>query len=146
MAEEHEDARDGRSTWHILLGVAFILGGLALLVGRVGWLDIGPLWSWWPLVLIGLGLAKLLFDRGEEREGGIWLLAAGIYCGIGVWEPYGLSWATGWPVMIVAVGVTMLLENKGFGGGCGHRRGRRRGRPDAGDSTSAIGEEANRVD
>lgn len=132
MAEEHEDARDGRSTWHVLLGVAFILGGLTLLAERAGWLDIGPLWQWWPLILIGLGLARLLFDRSEDRVDGIWLLAAGIYCGVGVWRPYGLSWATGWPVMVVALGVTLLLENTSFGG-C--KRPRRRGERGGDDST-----------
>jgi hypothetical protein len=116
MRDRSDGERGGRSAWHALLGVAFILGGLALLADRAGWLDIGPLWHWWPLILMVLGLARLIFDRPDERSGGIWLLAAGIYCGIGVWEPYGLSWVTGWPVMVVALGATLLFESTPFGG------------------------------
>lgn len=114
-----------RRLWHVILGVAMILGGVALLASRADWLDLGSLWHWWPLILIGLGVSKLLFDRAEERGGGIWLLAAGVYCGIGVWEPYGLSWATGWPVMIVAAGASFLLGGAGWAG-CVESDGSRR--------------------
>lgn len=112
--------RTSRSTRHGLLGVAFIVGGLVLLASRVGWLDIGPLREWWPLLVIGVGLALLawgLVDRSADLEGGVWVLAAGVYGAVGVWQPYGLSWATGWPVMIVALGVTFLLESAGRGQG-----------------------------
>lgn len=122
---------EDRSAWHAILGVALILGGLALLASRADWLDLGPIWRWWPLVLIGLGLSKLAFDRPEERSGGIWLLAAGLYCGIGVWEPYGLSWATGWPVMIVALGASFLLDGSGWARGCMGGGGRRPSTSDA---------------
>ncbi|MGH9381929.1 MAG: LiaF transmembrane domain-containing protein [Thermoanaerobaculia bacterium] len=112
-AEDYVAGRE-RRLWHVILGVALILGGVALLASRAEWLDLGSIWHWWPLILIGLGVSKLLFDRAEERGGAIWLLAAGVYCGIGVWEPYGLSWATGWPVMIVAAGVSFLLGGAGW--------------------------------
>lgn len=133
-AEDYIFGRE-RAAWHAILGVALILGGLALLAARAEWLDLGPIWRWWPLILIGLGLAKLVFDRAEERSGAIWLLAAGVYCGIGVWEPYGLSWATGWPVMLVAAGVSFLLGGAGWAGGCG--RGPRRS-PHSGAEDSAL--------
>lgn len=94
----------GRSPWHAILGGALILGGLALLAERAGMVEIAVVWDYWPLIPIGLGAAGLLFARRGERSGGFWLLVAGLYCAMGTWNLFGLSWGTGWPIFLVAGG------------------------------------------
>jgi len=98
------------SSWHAILGGALILAGLALLAERAGVVDIGVVWEHWPLIPIVVGAAGLLFAPSGERWGGFWLLVSGLYCAIGVWNPFGLSWGSAWPIFLVAVGIQMLVE------------------------------------
>jgi hypothetical protein len=67
-----EDRRDidermrGRRTpglSHLILGVAIVAVGVALLLDNMGIYRFGELWRFWPVILIALGLSKLL-DSG----------------------------------------------------------------------------------
>ena len=93
------------------------IGGLILLVGAVMLVDvqldfmgyrIGDLW---PLIVIGVGIARLSGAetvRGQRRGLlmvliGVWLLVASL----GLW---GLHFGNSWPLAVIAVGVATLLR------------------------------------
>lgn len=99
-----------RLAWRGVIGTALILGGLAMLASRVGVLDIGPLWDYWPLIPIAVGLVGMLVSRPREWSGPFWMLAGGIYCAVSYWGIWGFSWTTAWPIFLVAAGIVMVLE------------------------------------
>lgn len=99
---------DDRSTGRIIMGALLVAAGAALLIERLGVMP--PMWrtSSWPVLLIGYGLARLLQPRARGREGlffvfaGAWWLA-----GISGW----ISLERTWPLLIVAFGVSIMLQS-----------------------------------
>ena len=102
----------GRS--RLVLGLFLLaLGGVMLAINLgyevpTGW------WRYFPVPLIALGLwGVVLPTRHMDRSGGIWLLATGLYCLIGVFSLLGLGWGTAWPIFVIASGVSFLVRDVG---------------------------------
>lgn len=92
-------------------GVILLTLGLLFLSGELGFGDIRSLWRYWPLVLVAIGLGKLAMGEGEERLGGLtelFLGAAFLAITLHWWD---LSWGSGWPLLVVAVGAAMVLRS-----------------------------------
>ncbi|HLF55608.1 MAG TPA: DUF5668 domain-containing protein [Thermoanaerobaculia bacterium] len=95
----------------LVLGVLLLAAGGFLLAKNMGFDVPGSVWSYWPLFLIGLGAAKLLWPgSSEDRNGGFWLVVVGIYGWISTRELFGLDWGTAWPIVLVALGLQIALE------------------------------------
>jgi len=92
------------------MGVVLISIGALLLALNLGWGLPLAFWDYWPLLLIVPGLVAVLAPtRHLTRSGGIWLLAAGIYCQICVSDLFGLGWFSAWPVFVIAYGVDIIF-------------------------------------
>ncbi len=104
--DETRERSVGRLVWGLFLAV---LGG-ALLAANLGWIEGQRIWSYWPFLLIALGTVKLLFQRGEGCGNGLWLILAGVYGWISIWNVWGLSWGTAWPIFIIAAGLEILAK------------------------------------
>ena len=97
-----------RSIGRVVMGALLVAAGAALLIDRLGAMP--PMWrtSIWPVLLIGYGLARLLQPRAQGREGlffvlgGTWWLA-----GISGW----ISLERTWPLLIVALGVSIMFQS-----------------------------------
>jgi hypothetical protein len=101
--------RDG-ALGRLILGSYLILIGALVFAANVG-VDVPHgVWSYWPFLLMAGGAAKLFFGRGRALGEGFWLLLAGLYCWVSVWNLWGLTWGTAWPIFLVAAGFSMVLE------------------------------------
>jgi len=105
------DWRNGRRA---LIGLAAIgLGGLALADNLLGQGDHALLRTFWPLALVGLGLAKLLSaQRLGPRIGGGVLMAVGavvLSAKLGVIDPQALRLA--WPLLPMLAGVALIAKS-----------------------------------
>ncbi len=80
------------------LGVLFLLHYMGLLAWQS--------WStWWPALVIGLGLLRLLTARRPRRIGGaVNLILLGCWFMVATNHWYGLTWTNSWPLALVAVG------------------------------------------
>jgi hypothetical protein len=102
--------RDGG---RLALGLLLMVLGALLLADQLDLLHIRGVWNYWPLLLIGLGVARIVRpdDRDKDgRWGGVWLLMVGIYCGASTWHWFGLGWHNSWPLMIVAAGTMIVVR------------------------------------
>lgn len=110
-----------------VLGSYLILIGLLIFAVNLGFEVSHVVRSYWPILLLVAGGAKLLSADREARSEGFWLMLAGLYCWVSVWNLWGLSWGTAWPIFLVAGGLSMILEPwLGSGRSCGEeRRGER---------------------
>jgi hypothetical protein len=111
-----EDLKPHRhaSRSRLVLGLFLLaLGGVMLAVNLgyevpIGW------WRFFPVPLIALGLWGLVVpSRHLDRSGGIWLLATGLYCLVGVFNLVGLGWGTAWPIFVIASGLSFLVRDSG---------------------------------
>jgi hypothetical protein len=103
------------SAARLVIGL-FLLGlGALMLAGRTGFDAQSAVWRYWPLLLVGLGLVKILWPAdGRERVGGFWFILSGAYCWVSVWNLFGLHWGTAWPIFLVGGGVMMIFDDFGF--------------------------------
>jgi hypothetical protein len=89
------------------------LGGLMLAV-NLGYQMPIHWWRFFPVPLMALGLWGLIVpSRHLDRSGGIWLLATGLYCLIGVFGLFSLGWGTAWPIFVIASGVSFMVRDVG---------------------------------
>ncbi len=107
----------------VFMGGAFILAGTALLLDRLGYLplEVGSVWSLWPVLMVWGGVVNfLLLGRGGSPGWGLGLTAAG---GLLLADNLGyvdLRWALIWPALFIAAGVaivwgTFFHKKKGHG-------------------------------
>jgi hypothetical protein len=91
----------------IAVGAWLLLAGVLLLFDEAGILHVGGLGRLWPLLLVGLGIARLFVARdGGGRQGAFWLLVIGGLFSIDHFLGYRVHHT--WPLLIVAVGVSLV--------------------------------------
>jgi hypothetical protein len=95
---------------NLWVGILLIGLGLFFLLDQFQVFDLGPVWKFWPLLLLGLGVARLAGYRGHRRWSGYWIFVAGLYCAAGTWNFLGLTWDNAWPIFVVAAGVSILAR------------------------------------
>ena len=96
----------------LVLGLFLLaLGGLMMAI-NLGYQMPIAWWRYFPLPLMALGMWGLVMpSRHLDRSGGIWLLATGLYCLVGVFRLFGLGWGTAWPIFVIASGLGFLVRD-----------------------------------
>ena len=102
-----ERSNSERFTW----GLIFITLGAVFLLDQTGYVHFGTMRHWWPILVMTLGLGHLLRPNRPKDIGhgvlwilfGLWFLAADRG-----W--YGLSWNNSWPLALVGVGASIIVE------------------------------------
>ncbi|HEY6641622.1 LiaF transmembrane domain-containing protein [Povalibacter sp.] len=106
-------------------GILLIVLGGMLLAFNLGWSLPQFVWDYWPVVLMLPGVIAIAApSRHLNRSGGIWLLATGIYCQIGVSDLFGLGWFTAWPIFVIAYGIDLVIGSGRQPVECGEREDR----------------------
>jgi hypothetical protein len=95
----------------LIWGLFLIAIGALLLAVNLGVEVPHGVWNYWPFLVIAMGAAKMLFggDRGGGG-GGFWLVLGGLYGWISIWNVWGLTWGTAWPIFVIAGGLSVLLK------------------------------------
>lgn len=105
-----------RLIWGLFL---IAIGGMLLAVNLGMELPHG-VWNYWPFLIIAMGAAKMIFGRDSD---GFWLILGGLYGWISIWNIGGLTWATAWPIFVIAGGLSVILKPVVCGRGKAHDRG-----------------------
>lgn len=103
-------SRNGNRT-RLVLGIFLVALGAVLLAANLGYELPYGWWRFYPFILIAFGaLGVVMPSRHLDRSGGVWLLAAGLYCLEGVFDFIDLGWSGAWPIFVIAAGVTFMLH------------------------------------
>jgi hypothetical protein len=101
------------------VGTAVLAMGVLLLADRRLQPEIPLMRSWWPLVLIAMGVSRAACAR-SARDGqlrsGTWLVMVGIWALMSDWHLFGLTFGTSWPLLVIASGVMIIwraVETRG---------------------------------
>lgn len=96
---------------YVLWGLTLIAAGLIFLADRLDWIELGPVWTYWPVIFVIIGLIDCASARSMKQiaDGLFWvLLGAWIYvCKEHLW---GWSFGKTWPIILVAVGASMIID------------------------------------
>ena len=92
----------------IVIGATLVLAGIAVVLDRTGVFHWRDQWTLWPLILGGIGLARLLQSvPGEPKQGLLFLTAAGwLLLGETGW----VSLEESWPIAVIALGLIVALN------------------------------------
>ena len=108
MSERHYRHHQGGIFWGLLL----VVFGVLFLLDRIGGLDFGTLiGTYWPVIIILLGLSILVGNGFRRPFGGLFLMAVGalfLMNSLGVLE-YDV-WQYAWPVLIILAGLGILFR------------------------------------
>lgn len=96
---------------NIFIGGMFVLIGTLLLLDRLQILDASAVLSFWPAVMVAIGLGMLVTGRRKSMPGGVVLVSIGsIFLArkLGLTE---MGMRELWPVILIAVGLVVLLNS-----------------------------------
>jgi predicted membrane protein len=106
---------------HVVFGIIVLLLGILFLLENLGIFYVRNLWNYWPVILIGIGIAKLFDAAGVHDK--LWemtLAVAGVIFlanNLG-YLPWNL-WNFLWPGLLILWGLTLLMRGAGIRGGKG---------------------------
>ncbi|MEK6649670.1 MAG: DUF5668 domain-containing protein [Bacteroidota bacterium] len=96
----------------VFLGILLIGLGILFLADNLYYLDIGPLWRYWPFILVLLGIQKLVNARDRDGIGaGIWPVFIGLWLFVSLNHIWGLDFSDSWPFLIIAWGVSVIWKS-----------------------------------
>lgn len=91
----------------LIWGLFLVALGSVLLLDRFGMISIPELGRLWPLVLIVIGITRVAAGRPGSSVTffllGAWFLAC-------EFDWYGLTYRNSWPLILVAIGASMVVR------------------------------------
>jgi hypothetical protein len=94
------------------IGIFLLIVGVALLLENFNVLSVGPVWQFWPVIIIVIGLVRVLDARivGEYQKA-FWELFIGCWLLISELHIFGLHYKNSWPILLIGVGIGMLWKS-----------------------------------
>lgn len=107
------DSRSGfRVTPQVVLGLLIVVFGLLLTADNLGWVSTQRfLWTYWPVILIAVGLTKLLTGSGGGRIVGAVVMIIGI--GLEAERLFHIDIDAWWPMLLVGLGIIIISRARG---------------------------------
>jgi predicted membrane protein len=97
----------------------YIIAGLLILLGTALLLDQYHVWTfgkiistWWPLILIGIGISSLVSSRGSSISGYMLLLIGAVFQAQRLDLVSGNIWSYLWPLVLIFIGLHILFSHK----------------------------------
>jgi len=92
-------------------GALLIAAGALVFMAQQGMIHVVSIWRYWPVVLIGAGLVKLVSPLpGQERSTGALELVTGAWCLACNLHWFGFTYGATWPFIFVAIGANMVIK------------------------------------
>lgn len=116
--DQHPDRSD--NTGGLLIGTTIMLMGVALLLDRTGLLRGFHYTAFWGLVVLTIGLVKISTVREDGRRAGGWWVFFGVWMILN--ETHVWRFRESWPLLLVAMGVSLVWREIAGRGPRAHRR------------------------
>ncbi|UVW30317.1 LiaI-LiaF-like domain-containing protein [Massilia sp. H6] len=92
-------------------GLLLIAVGALFLLDRLYYIDAGPIWHYWPLLLVAIGINQSIGSPSAREFGnGLWTVFIGLWLFACLEHLAGLTFRNSWPLFILAWGVKMVAE------------------------------------
>jgi hypothetical protein len=93
---------------NLVIGAMLVLVGLWIALERAGVVHWTGMWSLWPVILGGIGLARFVqTPAGEPKEGLVFMTAAAWLL---VSDAGWFAWEDSWPLLVIAVGLIIAFN------------------------------------
>jgi predicted membrane protein len=93
----------------VAFGLVVIAVGVLFTLDRLGYVDAGDFWEYWPVLLIALGIGRVFQPRGAHGRGfGVILIVMGSWFLLSNFDIIHYSFGDVWPVLLVVLGIMMV--------------------------------------
>lgn len=93
------------------VGVFLVAMGSIVLLSDFGLNLAGSIWSYWPLIVIAIGMTKVMEPRHPgERAEGIWVGIAGLWLMVSTHGIFGLGFGKTWPLVLIIAGAHIAWQ------------------------------------
>jgi predicted membrane protein len=106
---------DGRGEGRAVAGLIVIAFGVLFLLENLGYVYVRDLWDFWPVILIGLGISRMVncHNSSGMTTGLILALVGGLFLAHNLgYIPYRIA-NMFWPLVLILFGLRMLLRRGG---------------------------------
>ena len=95
----------------LLWGLLLVGLGAAFFLDRAEVFELDELWHYWPLLMVVIGLNKMIgYPTARDFTDGLWTMLVGLWLFATFEGMYGLTFRNGWPFLLIAWGVKLILE------------------------------------
>jgi predicted membrane protein len=102
-----ESIREGAP--RVALGLVVIAVGVLFTLDKLGSVDAGEFWEYWPVLLIAVGIGRVLQPRGTQGRGfGVVLMVLGTWFLLSNLDVIHYSFGDVWPILVVLLGIMMV--------------------------------------
>ena len=102
----------GNRDLEVLIGIAILGFGAALLLSNLDFLSMRDITRFWPVLLIAAGIMRLTRAQFPSAKGfAIFLVAMGGILLLGNFGVVKVSWNLFWPAILIVIGLQHLLSN-----------------------------------
>jgi predicted membrane protein len=107
MADECTTIRGNAG--RLALGLVVIAIGVLFTLDRMGYVDAGDFWAYWPVLLIAIGIGRVLQPRGTQERGfGLVLILFGVWFLLSNLDVIHYTFGDVWPILLVVLGIMMV--------------------------------------
>lgn len=107
MADECTTIRGNAG--RLALGLVVIAIGVLFTLDRLGYVDAGDFWEYWPVILIAIGIGRVVQPRGTHERGfGVVLILFGVWFLLSNLDVIHYTFGDVWPILVVVLGVMMV--------------------------------------
>jgi predicted membrane protein len=93
----------------LVFGLAVIAMGVLFTLDKLGYVDAGQFWAYWPVVLIALGIGRVIQPRmGHGRGFGVVLIVVGIWFLLSNLDIIHYRFEDVWPILLVLLGIMIV--------------------------------------
>jgi hypothetical protein len=103
------DERFRHNVPRLFLGLIVIAVGVLFTLDRLGYVNAGDFWEYWPVFLIAVGLGRVIQPRETHGRGfGVLLVVVGIWFLLSNLDLIRYRFGDVWPILLVLVGGMMV--------------------------------------
>ncbi len=96
----------------IITGIVIVCVGVILLLAQIGFLDLGSIWRFWPVILILVGLSKLFEATApSQRVWGGMLSIIGALLLAHYFGHFRFGIDRIWPLFVIGGGLSLVFQN-----------------------------------
>lgn len=95
----------------VMWGVVLIMVGITVFLHQMDLIELNGIRHYWPLILVVFGINKMVgYPTAKHFSSGLWLVFIGLWLFACFEHFFGMTFRNSWPIIIVASGVSMIIE------------------------------------
>jgi hypothetical protein len=95
----------------LMWGLVLVIVGVTFALDQMDVIDIRGVWHYWPLLIVISGINKMIgYPTAKHFSSALWMVFIGLWLFAVLDHMFGLTFRNSWPFLIIACGVSMIIE------------------------------------